>query len=301
MSPNPISPPDGQVAVDRRGDAPQGTSARLKIVPVRHYGQWLVAAVVVVLVGFFVSALITSRNIDWPTFGQYVFDEQIMHGIVTTVQIAVVAFCASAVCGLALAVCRLSGNPVLRTGAALYVWFFRAIPLILLIFLLGNLALLFPNITIGVPGTDIVLLNASTNSIVTVFLASVIAITIHDAALSAEIIRGAIIGIPRGQSEAAKALGLNSAQTLRKVVVPQALRTMIPPMANQFVLILKQTSLVAVIAGGDLMTEVANIYAVNFRTIELLFVAAFWYLLLVSVASLGQSYLESRSNRGDSR
>lgn len=299
MSLNSISPPDGQVAVDRRGDSPPG--ARPKVVPVRHYGQWLLAAVVLVLAGMFVSALAGNKNIDWPTFGQYLLNEHILHGIVTTVEIAVVGFCASTVCGLVLAVCRLSRNPVLRVGAWLYVWFFRSIPLILMLFLFGNLALLFPNITIGIPGTNLALLSVPTNGVVTVFLASVIAITIHDAAPVSEIMRGSIIGVHRGQTEAAKALGLRSTLTLRKVVLPQAFRMMIPPLANQFVLILKQTAIVAVIAGGDLMTEAANIYAVNFRTIELLFVAAFWYLVLVSFASMGQSYLERRSNRGHSR
>jgi polar amino acid transport system permease protein len=291
--------PPGSTSVapqpDNRSDA---TGHTLTVVPVRSWGQWVAAAVVVALAGYFALALATNENVAWESFWEFLFNEQILRGIVVTVQITIVAFVAGSMLGLLVAICRLSRNPVLSIGAAIYVWFFRAMPLVLMIFLLGNIALLFPDISLGIPGTGIVFWSTPTNTLVTVFVAAVIAITISDAAPIAEVIRGAIIGVARGQTEAAKALGLNVGLTLRKIVLPQAFRTMIPPLANQFVMILKQTSLVAVIAGGDLMTEVANIYAVNFRTIELLFVATFWYLVLVSIASLGQSYLERRSNRG---
>lgn len=280
---------------DRGGS---GRGVGLRVARVRHYWQWLVAVVVVVSVGWFVSTVARSRNVDWSTFGRYAFNDRILHGVVVTVEITAAAFAAGCVCGLVLAVFRLSSNPVLRTLAALYVWFFRAMPLILLIFLLGNLALLFPRLQIKIPVIDVTVVSASTNAVVTVFVASVIAITLHDAAPTSEIIRSSIQGVHYGQTEAGKALGLTSGQTMRKVVLPQALRTMIPPLANQFVFVLKQTSVVSVIAGGDVMTEAANIYAVNFRTVELLFVAAFWYLLLVSVATVGQRYLEDRVNRG---
>ena len=269
-----------------------------RIVPVRHYSQWAFALVAALAFGWFVYALATSKNLDWSVFAEYLFNPSVLRGVLLTVEISTLAFIASVVCGTVLALCRLAGNPVLRTGARLYVWFFRSVPLILMIFLFGNLALLFPRIVIKIPATDVTFFSWSTNTVVTVFVASVLAITIHDAAPNSEIIRGAIIGVPRGQVEAAKALGMAPGRTLHKIVLPQALRLMIPALANQLVNILKQTSLVAVIAGGDLMTEVTNIYAVNFRTIELLFVAAFWYLLLVSAASLLQGHLERRSNKG---
>ncbi len=275
-------------------------SAPDEIAPQRHLGRWTAAAVLLVLSALVAYTVFTNPNLNHRTIGHFLLSEAILHGLTVTIELAVISQAAGTLLGLIIALLRGSHNPVSRTVGSVYVWFFRGTPLLVQILIWGNFALFYKHITIGIPGTSLVLANYNTNHVLTTFVASLLALSLNEAAYMAEIIRSGLLSVDPGQREAARAMGLSPVQTLRKVVLPQALRVIIPPSGNQFINMLKMTSLVSVIAGGDLLTQAENISAANLRTMELLIVASAWYLLVTTVASIGQALLERRFNRGHS-
>ncbi|BBA95484.1 putative polar amino acid ABC transporter inner membrane subunit [Actinacidiphila reveromycinica] len=263
----------------------------------RHLGQvvaFLVTAVIAWKVVAFVAA---DPKLTWGVWRKYLFSGEVLHGLVTTVELSVIAMAAGIVLGVAVALMRLSANRYLRTVSWMYVWVIRSVPLLLQILIIGNLGLFFDTVHLTVPLVHLTLVDQPTNKVFTPFVASVVALSINEAPYMAEIVRGGILSVAGGQTEAAEALAMTRAQTMRHVVLPQALRTIIPPTGNQVVNMLKATSLVSVVAGGDLLTVTTNLAANNFRTLEMLFVATFWYLVLTVLATAGQSLLERRSNR----
>jgi polar amino acid transport system permease protein len=262
--------------------------------PVRHYGQWVVAAVLVVIIAALAKSIWTNPNIDHPTVSHFLTFGAIMDGLVTTIELTAVSAIIGWLIGVLVAVCRLSSNPILRALSWLFIWIFRTTPLLVQILVWGNLALLFRTLEIGIPFTDITFVSLDTNKVITSFVASIIALALNEGAYMAEVVRGGILAVDRGQSEAAHALGMRPGQVMRRIVLPQALPVIIPPTGNQFINLLKATSLVSVIAGGDLLTKAQNIAAVNIRTLELLIVATFWYFVIVSVVSVGQWMLERK-------
>ena len=266
-----------------------------------HIGRWITAIVIVAFVLWIVVSAATNPNLDWAIVGHYLLNTNILEGLLLTLQLAIIAQVIALIVGLVIAFFRLSTNPVLQTFAIGYLWLFRSTPLLVLILIAGNIALFIPNITIGVPFTDIVFVSGNTNTIIPAFAAAVIALVLHDSAYDSEIIRSGILSVDSGQQEAASALGLTWWQTQRRIVLPQALRVMVPPLANQFVTLLKSTALVSVIGVTDLLTEAQNISANNLRTIELLLVATIWFLIVTSLASIGQRYIERRLGRGNAQ
>lgn len=261
---------------------------RFRIVPVRKPWLWVLAAIVLVLAALFVWSVATNPNLDWAAVAKYQFASAILDGL----RVTVVLTLASGVLGLALGILvglmRLSSSHVLQVGSWFYVWLMRGTPLLVQILLWGNMALLFK--TIG---------PFNTNTLLTPFVASVLALGLNEAAYTAEIIRGGILAVDHGQMEAAVTLGMKRTLALRRVVLPQALRLVIPPLGNRFVILLKGTSLVSVIAGGDLLTAAENVASSNLRTIELMLVACFWYLVLTTIANVAQHYLERRLARSE--
>jgi polar amino acid transport system permease protein len=282
-------------------ESPEGRPAKVDSRPIRHYGQWLAAAILLFFVAGVIVEIVRNPNLDYSYFWDNITAETVLKGLGVTLALTLVGMTVGIVLGTVIAVARMSGNRVLQTIGGFYVWFTRGIPLLVQILIWGNFALLFPELSIGIPFTDIVFLSVSTNAVLTTFVASCIALGLNEAAYMAEIVRGGILGVDRGQDEAATALGMSPGQAMRRVVLPQALRLIIPPTGNQFITLLKSSSLVAVIAGGDLMTAVNDISASNYRIIELLIVACFWYLVLVTILSIGQHFLEKRASRGHSR
>jgi polar amino acid transport system permease protein len=248
---------------------------------------WIVLAA---FIGWFLWLFLDNPNLDMAVVRRYLFNANILEGLRNTLMLAICAEVVGLVIGVVVGFGRLSANPVFQSAAWLYVWVFRSTPLVVQILLWGNLSLLLPQLGVG-PW------QAETNDIMTPFVAGVIALALHEAAYVAEIVRSGVRSVPGGQSEAASALGLSWWQTQRKLIMPQALRVMIPPAGSAFVLLLKSTSLVVVIAGGDLLTEAQNIASVNLRTIELLLVATLWFLAITSVAAIGQRFLEKRYDR----
>lgn len=235
-----------------------------------------------------------NPNIDHATIVRYQFAPAILAGLRTTVILAVISAAVGLVLGTVLAVMRLSQIAVLRWASATYTWAFRGTPLLVQILIWGNLALLFKRLGVYVPFTNIPLVSFDTNALITPLVASVLALGLNEAAYMSEIVRSGILSVDRGQVDAARALGLTGGVTMRRIVLPQALVIAIPPFVNQFTNLLKATSLVSVIAGGDLLTEAENIASSNLRTIELLLVASFWFLAITSLSTLGQVVVERR-------
>ncbi|HEY7904707.1 MAG TPA: amino acid ABC transporter permease [Casimicrobiaceae bacterium] len=257
-----------------------------RIVPRRRPWLWLASAVVVVLAAAVAVSIFRNPGIDHAAIVQHQFAPAILHGLRTTVILALLAGAVGVVLGTLLAVMRLSTSAILRVASFGYTWLFRGTPLLVQILIWGNLALLFT--TLG---------PFDTNAVMTPFVASVVALGLNEAAYMGEIVRAGILAVDRGQHDAAVALGMSRALAMRRIILPQALRVIIPPAGNQFISLLKATSLVSVIAGGDLLTAAENISSANLRTIELMLVATFWYLVLTSVASAGQYWLERRVAR----
>lgn len=264
----------------------------------RHWGRWIAAVLVLALVAGVLRLLLASPNLGVATIGSYLFRDFVVAGVVTTLWLTAVAMVLGIAGGAVLAVMRLSPNPVLRGVSWAFVWVFRGTPLLVQIIFFGFLGALFPTITIAVPFTGTVLFNQPTSVVITGTTAAVLALSLNEMAYAAEVVRGGILGVDRGQDEAARAIGMTPGLSMRRVVLPQAMRTIIPPMGNETITMLKSTALVSVIAGRDLMTAVQTVYQQNYQVIPLLVVAAIWYLALVSLLSVGQWFLERRFGRG---
>jgi len=265
--------------------------APIRAIPVRHYGQWVCAAVAVTLAGLLFWSIGTNPAIQWPVVGEYLFNENILSGALVTLQLTVLAMLIGVVGGVVLAVMRLSSNPVLSALSAAYLWVFRGTPVLVQIVLWFNLALIFPRLGFGPVSAD-------TNELISAFGAALLALALNEAAYMAEIVRGGILSVDSGQNEASQALGLTRAQAMRRIILPQAMRVIVPPTGNEVITMLKTTALVAVIGAKDLFTEAQYFGQNNFTTFEMLLVASFWYLVLTSALAVLQSRLERRFARG---
>jgi polar amino acid transport system permease protein len=274
-----------------------GPAPPIKAVPVRHPGRWVAIAVIAVLVAMLVHSFLTNPNFGWDVVGQYLFSAPVLRGLRNTLILTVLSMAIGVVGGVLLAVMRLSPNPVLAGAAAVYIWLFRGTPLITQLIFWNFLASLYPRLGLGIPfGPTFV--SVDTNTVISVFTAALLGLGLNEAAYMAEIVRGGIQSVDHGQSEAAGALGLSRIQTLRRIVLPQAMRVIVPPTGNETIAMLKTTSLVVVIAYFELTVAVQTIYSRTFETIPLLIVAALWYLALTSVLSVGQMFIERRFGRG---
>ena len=280
------------------GDGQQSghQAADTTVVRVRHYGRAIAAVIVVALVaavGYYGFA--TNPNIKWSIVRQYLFDPNILRGLRTTLEMTVIGTAVSLIGALIVALMRTSQSRVIRSVAWFYVYTFRGIPIILLLIFVGNLGLFVKTITAGIPFTDVVFFSRPSASLLTPFVASIIGLSLAGSAYMGEIVRGGLLSVGQGQRQAAKALGLNALQTTRHVILPPALRVIVPPMGNEVIAMLKATAIVTVIGGGDLLTVTQSLAGLNYRTIEMLLVAAIWYFAVIGVMSIGQYYLEKRT------
>ncbi|MEV4418792.1 amino acid ABC transporter permease [Patulibacter sp. NPDC049589] len=273
----------------------------IKAVPVRHYGRWAVAAVVLVVVASLVYSAANNDRFKWDIFGDYLFSDRVMRGLWLTMWLSVVATVIGVVLGTILAVMRLSTNPVLSTISLVYIWAFRGTPVLVQIFLWAFIGSIYPEITFGVPFGGPDLISSNSNDLIKPITAAILGLGLNFAAYQAEIVRAGLLSVDEGQVEAAKALGMTGANTMRRIVLPQAMRVIIPPTGNQAIDMLKTSSLVSVIAVSDLLYSVQLIYGQNYQQIPLLFVACFWYLLLTTIFTIGQYYLERHYAKGNLR
>jgi polar amino acid transport system permease protein len=265
--------------------------SRMPVARALHWRRWLAAAaIVVVLVA--IGRAFAGGQIEWSYVGRFLTAKVILDGIVNTMVMAVLAMALGIVLGVVVAIMRLSPNPVLQSFAAGYTWLFRGTPLILQLLLWFNLALVFP--TIGIPD----LWSVRAVDIMTPFLAALLGLGINQGAYTSEVMRAGMLSVDAGQYEAAQAIGMGRLRALRRIILPQAMRVVIPPLGNEFLGMVKATSLASVIQYPEVLHNAENIYYANSRVIELLIVAGFWYLLVVSILTPLQILLERRFARG---
>jgi polar amino acid transport system permease protein len=278
----------------------QGRPEDIRAVPVRRPGRWLAGAVVLVLAVAIVRSIATNPHFEWGVVSHYLFDERILEGLRVTLELTVIAMAIGVALGLVLSVMRLSPNPLVSSGSWLYIWFFRGTPVLVQLLFWYNIAALYPKIGIGIPfGPAFV--HADANSLIPPYTAAILGLGLNEGAYMAEIVRAGIISVPDGQTEAARSLGMTRLQTMRRIVLPQAMRVIIPPTGNETISMLKTTSLVSVIAVPELLLASQNIYSQNFKTIPLLIVVSIWYIVCTSVLYVGQFYLERYYGRGAAR
>ena len=268
-----------------------GEAAELPVVPLRHPWTTGFAVLAVLVAAGAVWSVSTNPGFGWPVVAQYMFDAQILAGLGRTLELTVIAMAIGLGLGTALAVMRLSANRLLSTLSWLYIWFFRSVPVLVQLIFWYNFGALYPRIRLALPFGP-VLFDASTNVVITPLTAALAGLGLAQAAYTAEVIRAGILSVPPGQTRAAKALGMGSATIFIRIVFPQAMRLIIPPVGNEVISMVKGTSLVSVIAMADLLYTAQLIYSRTYETIPLLIVASLWYLLIVSVLSALQGGLE---------
>jgi polar amino acid transport system permease protein len=278
----------------------QGAPEEIKAVPVRHPGRWLAAAVVLLLAAMLVRGLVTNPRFQWEIVGNYFLSRRILEGLELTILLTVVAMAIGIVLGVILAIMRLSANPLLTSASWAYIWLFRGTPVLVQLLFWFNLAFLYPRISLGVPFGP-AFLEGNANDLITALAAAILGLGLNEAAYMAEIVRAGILSVEHGQTEAAQALGMTRTQTMRRIILPQAMRVIIPPTGNETISMLKTSSLASVITVTELLYAVQLIYSVNFRTIPLLIVASIWYLIATSVLTIGQFYIERHYARGSAR
>ncbi|MFF5205711.1 amino acid ABC transporter permease [Streptosporangium sp. NPDC000396] len=261
-------------------------------------GRWIAALLAGSALVWLAYTIIINENLHWDVVAGYLADGRILGGLWVTIQLTVLSMAIGLALGILAAVMQLSGSPVLRGVAGLYTWFFRGTPLLVQLIFWFNIGLVFPTFGIGIPFDGPKLVEWQANELITPFTAALLGLAINEGAYMAEIVRAGIRSVDPGQREAAEALGMSHRQVLRRVVLPQAMRVIIPPTGNQFISMLKTTSMVSVIAGAELLTVSQRVYLGNFEVIALLIVASIWYIVLTTIASIGQHFVENRFERG---
>jgi polar amino acid transport system permease protein len=316
--PSDAVPPDIQVSGGTAGQpdtAGRVRPAPIKAVPVRHPGRWVAVAVLAVLAAMFAHMLVTNKFIEWRwLFENAMFTEPVLKGLRGTVLLTICSMLIGIALGAVLAIMRLSPNPVLKVAAWVYVWFFRAIPRLVLAFLFGNLGVLWSRLEFGLPFDRQIgalfgvhdftarFYGVNARDLLTGFLAGTLALALSEAAYMAEIVRAGIQSVDPGQSEASSALGLSRPQTLRRIVLPQAMRVIVPPTGNETIAMIKDTSLVAFTpVTWELFFQLQAIGARTFKVIPVLVAACLWYLVLCSVMMVIQYYIERHFAKGYGR
>jgi polar amino acid transport system permease protein len=280
----------------RAGDVEDGRD----IVFVRRpaYGQWITGGLVLLLLAALVHSLWTNPRLERDVIWTYLFSEPILRGVRLTLELTAIIFVNGLLLGLVIAGMASSRNPVLRGFAWGFNWIFRAVPPLVQLIFWAFLGALYPRLEFGIPFTDVVFFSAPTNDVLRPYVAAIVGFTLIEAAYQSEVIRAGMLSVPTSQHEAAQALGYSRLQTFVWITLPQAMPAMLPPSANNLIILLKGTSLVSVIGATELLTSTQRIYAQTYQVIPMLFVASLWYLAITSVLVLGQRWLERRYTRG---
>ncbi|WP_314172026.1 amino acid ABC transporter permease [Streptomyces winkii] len=281
-----------------QSDAPPPTDRApeaIKAIPVRHYGRYVSALVVIALLGLLVNAFATADKLRWASVAEFFFDEQVLEGVKNTLLVSVLSMLMGLVLGIVLAVMRMSRNPITSSVAWGYIWFFRGTPVYVQLLLWFNLALVFPVLNLGPIYKD------EMTDVMTPFMAALLGLGLNEAAYMAEICRAGIQSVDEGQTEASQALGMTHGQNMRRIVLPQAMRVIVPPTGNEFINLLKTSALCEVVLFEETLRKARNIGNNAGSVVELLLVATIWFLIITTVFSIGQYYLERRYARGSSR
>jgi len=283
----------------------------IRAVPVRHPGRWVAIVVLVVLAAMFVHMLFTNKQYEWRFIADNVLSAPVARGALTTIELTVFAMIIGVVLGVVLAVMRLSPNPILSTASWLYTWFFRGVPRLVLCVLFGNLGILYSRLEFGLPfdrqigylfGIDDLharIFGVNSTTLLTGFTAGLLALAMSEGAYMAEIVRAGIQSVDAGQTEAAQALGMRRPLMLRRIILPQAMRVIVPPTGNETIAMLKDTSLVAYVpVTNELFFQLQHIGARTYQIFPMLVAACLWYLAMTSVLMVGQHYVERYFGRG---
>jgi polar amino acid transport system permease protein len=285
-------------------DAPPSGGADFRDVVTAHApfrtGRLVLWLVVLLVAADFIWICAHNDGFDWPVVGQYFFNPTVISGLYVSLGLTVVGMILGIVMGLVIAIARLSQDRLASGFASLFIWFFRGTPLLVQLIFWYNLSTLFPRIGLSIPFGP-TLIDWDTNSVITPMTAAIVGLALNEAAYMAEIIRAGLLSVDRGQAETAEAFGMTRARALWRIIIPQAMRSIVPPTGNQLISMIKATSLVSVIAMADLLYSVQSIYNSTFQIVPMLLVAVIWYLLITSVLNIGQSYLEAYYSRSERR
>lgn len=263
-------------------------------------GRAVLWVIVILLALDFFWIIAHNENFGWPVIGEYFFNPAVMHGLLISLGLTVVSMIIGTFLGLVLAIARLSEDRLSGGLAGLYIWFFRGTPLLVQLIFWYNMSTLFPNVGLALPFGP-TLVSWDTNSLITPLTAAIAGLALNEAAYMAEIIRGGLLAVDKGQAETAQAFGMTRLRTLRRIIIPQAMRTIVPPTGNQLINMLKATSLVSVIAMADLLYSVQSIYNRTFEIVPMLLVAVFWYLVITSILNVAQSRIERYYSKSERR
>ncbi|WP_108257759.1 amino acid ABC transporter permease [Mangrovicoccus ximenensis] len=268
----------------------------------RHFPrrQLIGWAAFLLLAAAIVQDVATNERFQWDVFGRYLFDPVVLRGFATTLWLTVVTMAIGVVLGILLAVMRVSSVMPLRAFSAAYLWFFRGTPVLVQLIFWYNLAALYPRYALGIPFTGVTFFEGSFNDLITPYTAAILGLGLNEGAYMAEITRAGLESVGRGQREAAAAMGLSRSRTMRLIILPQAMRFIVPPTGNQTIGMLKNTSIVSIVALWDLLYSVQTIYSRTFQTIPMLLVACAWYLVATTLLSMVQARIERHYNRGHS-
>jgi polar amino acid transport system permease protein len=288
-------------SVDTDSKGPSSGAAPIEAVPVRHPGRWVAAAIVLVIAAMVVSSLLTNPNWGWSLIGQYIFSPPILRGVVVTIILTIVSMIIGLMLGIVLAIMRLSPNPLTSSCAWLFVWAFRGTPVYVQLFLWANIGALYSVLALGIPfGPEF--FTFETKALIPPIVAAILGLGLNEAAYMSEIVRAGILSVDEGQEEAATAVGMSRMQTLRHIVLPQAMRVIVPPTGNETISMLKTTSLVSIIpVTTELFFQSQAIGNRLFQPFPMAIMASIWYLALTSVLMVGQYYLERYYARGAMR
>ncbi|MBB4213126.1 amino acid ABC transporter permease [Rhizobium anhuiense] len=263
-------------------------------------GRLVLWMAVLLIAANFLWIVAHNENFGWPVVAAYFFDPTVISGLYVSLGLTVIAMAIGIVLGLGLAIARLSNDRLARSLASLFIWFFRGTPLLVQLIFWYNLSTLFPELSIAIPFGP-TLASWETNSVITPMTAAIVGLALNEAAYMAEIIRGGLLSVDRGQFETAEAFGMTKGRALWRIIIPQAMRSIVPPTGNQLISMIKATSLVSVIAMADLLYSVQSIYNRTFEIVPMLLVAVLWYLFITSILNLGQSYIEAYYGRSERR
>ena len=272
----------------------------IRAIPVRHRGRWVAMAFIALLAAMLVNSIVTNPNWQWGFQWENAFAPPVVRGVVTTLWLTGASMLLGVLLGVVVAIMRLSPNPVVSGSAWFYVWVFRGTPVLVQLVIWGNLNSLYREISLGVPfGTALV--TFETRDLIPPIAAALLGLALNEAAYMSEIIRAGILSVDEGQTEAASALGLSRMQTLRRVVLPQAMRVVVPPTGNETISMLKTTSLVAYVPYVELFFQTSAIGSRTFQPFPMLVTASLWYLAMTSILMVGQYYIERYYARGSVR
>jgi polar amino acid transport system permease protein len=278
----------------------------IQAVPLRHYKRWAVALLLLLaLAGIAVDAA-SRPAYEWAAYRKYLFDGRVIKASIVTLELTLLSMFFAIILGVALGVMRRTNNPIFKNFAWLFIWIFRGTPVYVQLVFWGLFSTIYKQVFIGIPWIHIGDFNfgfhLTLSQTASLFWIAVLGLTLNEAAYMAEIVRGGLLAVDSGQEEAAKSIGMSSWQTMRHIVIPQAMRVIIPPTGNEVISMLKTTSLVtAVPLVTDLYARTRDISNETYNPIPLLLVACSWYLLYTTVLMVAQYFLEKRFGRGFNR